>query len=542
MGKLVALYGRFSTEHQNAKSAEDQLGDCRAYAERQGYTVFGEYEDAAKSSASLHNRPGLDDLRAAVKGGQIRAVIVEATNRLSRSQADIGQLFREFEFYDTELETPTGGKVDKVRAGLDGLTGEMQLDAGKVHIKRGLDKVVASGRRPGGKVYGYRKRYGPVNGLQDVEPAEEAVVRRIFDEFAAGKSTRSIAHALNRDGIPAPRGDRWTGNTINGSRARQNGILENQQYVGRVVYNKSRKLHHPDTGKRVNKPNPLSEWKTFEDPELRILSDELWLRVQARLAGLSRPRKKGEPILRRPHMLSGLLRCGSCGGALIIHGVGKQGRRRVRCSVAREAGTCANTSSFYIDQIERTVFRGINYALRHPGSLEAYVKEYQEEMVLQSRDAGQRRAELTKRYVATSEALDRLVDVVASGAMPLELVKAKSDALTAERGELKTELDITARNAPLNIALREEAVSHFQRTIGELADNPGAVASLEEQEDVNQSLRALIVSVTIQPSEPKTVSALGRLGAFVWSPARVTPDRCYRNGAARGTRSSATIN
>jgi hypothetical protein len=70
-------------------------------------------------------------LRAAVKGGQIRAVIVEATSRLSRSQADIGQLFREFEFYDTELETPTGGNVDKVRAGLDGLTGEMQLDAAR---------------------------------------------------------------------------------------------------------------------------------------------------------------------------------------------------------------------------------------------------------------------------------------------------------------------------------------------------------------------------------------------------------------------------
>ena len=335
MGKLVALYGRFSTEHQNAKSAEDQLADCRAYAERQGYTVVGEYEDAAKSSASLHNRPGLDALRAAVKGGQIRAVIVEATNRLSRSQADLGHLFREFEFYATELETPTGGKVDKVRAGLDGLTGEMQLDAGKVHIRRGLDKVVASGRRPGGKVYGYRKRYGPVNGLQDIEPAEEAVVRRIFAEFASGASTRSIAHALNRDGIPAPRGERWTGNTINGSRTRQNGILENHQYVGRVVYNKSRKLRHPDTGKRVHRPNPPTKWKTFEDPALRILSDELWQKVQARLAGVRRPRKKTEPMLRRPHMLSGLLRCGVCKGALVIHGVASRGEGA--CAVARRA-------------------------------------------------------------------------------------------------------------------------------------------------------------------------------------------------------------
>jgi site-specific DNA recombinase len=521
VGKLVALYGRFSTEHQNAKSAEDQLADCRAYAWRQGYTVVGEYEDAAKSSTSLHNRKGLDDLRAIVKGGQIRAVIVEATNRLSRSQADIGQLFREFEFYGTELETPTGGKVDKVRAGLDGLTGEMQLDAGKVHIRRGLDKVVASGRRPGGKVYGYRKRYGPVNGLQDIEPAEEAVVRRIFEEFAAGTSTRGIAHALNRDGIPAPRGDRWTGNTINGSRTRQNGILENQQYVGRVVYNKSRKLRHPDTGKRVNRPNPPSEWKTFDDPALRIIPDELWLKVQARLAHMGRPRKKGEPILRQPHMLSGLLRCGACGGALVIHGVGRQGRRRVRCSAAREAGTCANTSSFYIDEIEETVLRGVMFALRHPQALEVYVEEYKNEMARQHRDVGRRRTELQKDHSAACEALDRLVAAVAAGAMPLELVKGKSDELTAERDRLKTELDIAEREAPTNINIHPEALEHFQRTVRELAGESGTGTSTPHTEALNQSLREFIVSVTIH--EPKTVSALARIAPIVWTPARRTP-------------------
>ena len=523
MGKLVALYGRFSTEHQNAKSAEDQLADCRAYAGRQGYTIVGEYQDEAKSSASLHNRQGLDDLRAIVKGGQIRAVIVEATNRLSRSQADIGQLFREFEFYDTELETPTGGKVDKVRAGLDGLTGEMQLDAGKVHIKRGLDKVVASGRRPGGKVYGYRKRYGPVNGLQDIEPAEEAVVRRIFEEFAAGTSTRGIAHALNRDGIPAPHGKEWTGSTINGSRTRQNGILENHQYVGRVVYNKSRKLRHPDTGKRVNKPNPPSEWKTFDDPALRIIPDELWQKVQARLVDMARPRKNAEPILRRPHMLSGLLRCGTCGGGLVIHGVGRQGRRRVRCSKAREAGTCVNTSSFYIDEIEQTVLRGIMFALRHPQALELYVEEYKNEMARQHRDVGRRRAELKNDHSATCEALDRLVAAVAAGTMPLELVKAKSDELTAERDRLKTELDIAEREIPMNIAVHPQAVEHFQRTVRELAGEFGTGTGILPADLLNQSLRDLIVSVTIY--EAKMVSALARIAPFVWTPAKNTPPR-----------------
>ena len=508
MSKLVALYGRFSTENQNAKSAEDQLADCRAYAERQGYLIVAEYQDEAKSSASLHNRPGLDALRALVRLGQVRAVIVEATNRLSRSQADLGQLFREFEFRSTDIETPTGGKVDKVRAGLDGLTGEMQLDAGKIHIRRGMEKVIASGRRAGGKVYGYRKRYGPVNGLQDIDPAKEAVVLRIFTEFAEGKSTRSIAHALNRDGVPAPRGGDWAGNTINGSRAKQHGILENRQYIGRVVYNKSRKLRDPDTGKRVDRPNPPSEWKTFEDPALRIIAEELWEQVQARLAGLRRAQKRGEPIHRRPHMLSGLLRCGVCNGALIIHGVGKQGRRRVRCSTAREAGTCTNTGSFYIDQIEQTVFRGIMYELRHPEALEAYLGEYQKEMARQRRDVGRRRDELKKALTATCEALDRLVAAVAAGAMALDLVKVKTDELVAEQDRLNGELYIAERDAPPNIAIHPQAVKHFQRTMAELAGKTTAHSNLEHAEVTYKNVRALISSVTVVPGDVAPFSFL----------------------------------
>ena len=136
-------------------------------------------------------------------------------------------------------------------------------------------------------------------------------------------------------------------------------------------------------------------------------------------------------------MLSGLLRCGVCKGALIIHGVGRQGRRRVRCSAAREAGTCANTGSFYIDQIEATVLRGIMYELRHPEALKAYLGEYQKEMAHQRRDVGLRRVELQKGHSAICESLDRLVAAVAAGSMPLELVKAKSDELTAERDRLR---------------------------------------------------------------------------------------------------------
>ena len=49
-----------------------------------------------------------------------------------------------------------------------------------------------------------------------MDDAEAVVVRRIFREFATGKSPRAIATNLNRDGIPGPFGRTWGDTTIRG--------------------------------------------------------------------------------------------------------------------------------------------------------------------------------------------------------------------------------------------------------------------------------------------------------------------------------------
>jgi hypothetical protein len=73
---------------------------------------------------------------------------------------------------------------------------------------------------------GPRPRRHRINvGDREINQDEAEIVRRIFREFASGKSPRQIAHGLNRDGIPAP-GDEGCGqSTINGNAARGTGIL-----------------------------------------------------------------------------------------------------------------------------------------------------------------------------------------------------------------------------------------------------------------------------------------------------------------------------
>jgi site-specific DNA recombinase len=130
----------------------------------------------------------------------------------------------------------------------------------------------------------------PVRGERKINEAEAVIVRRIFREFAAGKSPRAIATDLNRDGILGPFGRAWGDTTIRGHVCRGNGVVNNELYAGVLVWNRQRFIKDPNTGKRVSRLNPEAKWIRTEVPELRIVDDELWQRVKLRQVELARRR------------------------------------------------------------------------------------------------------------------------------------------------------------------------------------------------------------------------------------------------------------
>ena len=87
-------------------------------------------------------------------------------------------------------------------------------------------------------------------------------------------SPKTIAKALNAEGMPGPIGTAWSPSTIHGHAGRGTGILNNELYVGRLVWNRQRYVKDPETGKRVARINPASEWITRTCPHLRILDDD----------------------------------------------------------------------------------------------------------------------------------------------------------------------------------------------------------------------------------------------------------------------------
>ena len=82
--------------------------------------------------------------------------------------------------------------------------------------------------------------------------------------------------------MASPSGQGWGPSTIHGNGQRGTGILNNELYIGEQVWNRLRYIKDPQTGKRISRFNPPSEWVTHDVPDLRIIDQDLWDRVKAR--------------------------------------------------------------------------------------------------------------------------------------------------------------------------------------------------------------------------------------------------------------------
>jgi site-specific DNA recombinase len=233
----AAIYARFSSDNQSDKSIEDQVALCRELCAREGFNVVAVFHDRAISGASVINRPGYQALMRAAEAKSFDVLVAEDMDRVFRDQGDYHHARKRLDHHGITIHTATG-KVGKLDGALRALMGEMYIDNLRLHVIRGLEGVVRSGRRAGGMPYGYRPVLGRPGELEIVEEQAE-IVRRIFKEFAQGNTARDIAGGLNADKIEPPSGLRWNASTIYGNVQRGNGILLNEIYVGQIVWNKA---------------------------------------------------------------------------------------------------------------------------------------------------------------------------------------------------------------------------------------------------------------------------------------------------------------
>ena len=259
------------------------------------------------SGASLL-RPGIQQLL--IDGGkrQFDVVYAEALDRISRDQEDVAAVFKRLQFVDVPIVTVAEGLISELHVGLKGTMNALYLKDLAEKTRRGLRGRVEAGHSGGGNSYGYDVIVGTVGneierGERRINTRQAEIILRIFTEYAAGVSPRSIAKKLNQEGMAGPSGADWGPSTINGNASRGTGILNNELYVGRMVWNRLAYRKDPETGKRRSRLNPASEWILKEVPDLRIVPDDLWHAVKERQKAShreTRPDKSSVAFLEPP--------------------------------------------------------------------------------------------------------------------------------------------------------------------------------------------------------------------------------------------------
>ena len=306
-------------------------------AERNGFEVVAQFSDAAISGGTTQ-RPGYQEMLRAARRHEIDVIVSEDTSRLWRNLAE--QSPRLAELCDLGIIVVTADLDTRLEsAEIMGAVGGAMASAYRKEIgrrsRRGLEGQARLKRPTGGKSYGYTS-VGPVEARERViDPAQAAIVRKIFEMYVEGYSPKRIAVELNRRCVPSPgsywkrtmrRADsKWLASVIAGDALKGTGILNNPIVRGIVIWNRVRWVRGAaDSSRRKQVENPRSEWIEHADERLRIISEDLWQRVKARQqsrahsigdrvrAGIERKRAPGAGRL-SPYLLSNLLRCGTCG-------------------------------------------------------------------------------------------------------------------------------------------------------------------------------------------------------------------------------------
>lgn len=486
----AASHTRYSDEDlQDIVSIEDQDRICADLARAAGMEIAHTFSDPGVSGASILLRPGIQQMMQGAMAQKFDVLFAESLDRISRDQEDIAAIYKRLSFAGVRMVTHAEGEISELHIGLKGTMNALFLKDLALKTHRGLRGRIEAGRSGGGNAYGYDVvKSEDDRGRRVINAGEATIVRQIFQDYLAGRSPKKIAHALNEAGIPAPSGRAWGPSTIYGNRERGTGILNNELYVGRLVWNRLRYVKNPDTGKRVSKLNPEADRIIREVPELRIIDQESWDAVKAKQGVLNKRAKGAFWTARRPKTLfSYLIKCGVCGG-----GCSMVGARQIGCSTARNKGTCDNRLTISRLYLEEDILGALQGQLMDPELTAVFCKEYTEH--LNRLRHGQRDAVAGhRRELAKLEREQaRMVAAIKEG-MPAEMLREEAERIAARMDVLKQCLEDVEDPAPiLHPAMADMYAREVRRLIETFNEE-------EHREEAAGLIRELVDRIVLTP-------------------------------------------
>lgn len=313
----LILYLRKSRSDNPLESVEEVLKKhetiIQEFCQREfGFTIPEDniYREVV-SGESIQDRVEIKKVLSRIEDSKIKGILVIEPQRLSRGDLiDCGRLINTLQYTNTLVITPTvtynmQNKMERRFFQDELMRGRDYLEYTKEILMRG--KIASINRGcyiQSFAPYGYDKvKLGKDYTLSPNKDAD--TVRIIFDAFTNGKSTWEICRSLEKLMIKSPRGnDEWTCATID-------KILRNKHYIGKVTYQRDKKIVSFVDGEKVNKRKRQKEgdYICVEGKHEAIIDPEVFEKAQQIIS--KRPPVHNDKILR--NMFAGLLYCSSCG-------------------------------------------------------------------------------------------------------------------------------------------------------------------------------------------------------------------------------------
>jgi site-specific DNA recombinase len=294
-------------------------------------------------------------------------------------------------------------------------------------------------------------------------------------------------------------------------RARGTGLLNNQLYIGKLIWNRLRYIKDPENGRRVSRLNHADDWIIADVRELRIVEQSLWERVKHRQGEIDNlpgvvalKATKFWEKRRDKHLLTGLLRCGHCGG-----GYAAVGRDYLACANARKLDICSQKRSCRRGALENHIVDLIRQRLMQPEAVAEFISAYSSEVNSGRAAANADRSRIEAERGHVMRRIDGLYDAIADGLRTSGL-KDKLETLEARQAELDA---ILSNPAPSTVRLHPNLSEIYRRKVCALAEtlkDPAIRATALE------AMRSLISSITIREDEGAfTIAFEGAITALI---------------------------
>ena len=489
---LGVAYLRFSCDNSNPRSLAQQLGNILSRASREEVFIPWEtvFADAAISGTTAVRR-GYQMAKQAIQDDiRLKVLLVDDIGRASRRDKEVLELGDLIEATDKRLVTASDGydsemPNNRFMLGHQGILNEWFVGQLREKVNRGMGDAFLRGRIIQNACLGYRLELvldgngkpilnskGKVEKQRVVDEDQAQLVREIFHMYGdLGKGPEDIAKELNERRATGLRS--W-------GRAQIVKILTRTLYIGVEHYRMTKMVRDRQTERVKVKHNPKEKWLERQVPEMRIIHQDLWDRVQKKreLASAVFKKRKTKPVFRNEVYPKRIFqpRCGHCGNSLWLGKGGKYATFHCTNGVESKRG-CQLANYKAANIIEKVLLHLVHRQFAKPGWIELLVEEANHSLLQAAASTPPADTQKLSRQITQKEkACDRVLGMI-------ETCSDGDVAKLQDRHQVLTE-DLNALKAELT-----------RLTAGSLAPPPGEI-SLEEVKAMLADLPTLLREAT----------------------------------------------